>query len=97
MRGRKINCQTRDALRAFATAELPRTHLHRLQRRGVIQQSGETIEQLAIRNQSADVVMLQKGDVEAFLTAERSRREQRPAARERFRDADSARLAYDHV
>ena len=71
--------------------------LHRLQRRGVVQQSGDTIEQLAIRNQSADVVALQKSDVESFLTAERTRREQRPAARERFRDTDAARLADDHI
>ena len=40
---------------------------------------------------------LQKSDVESFLTAERPRREQRPAARERFRDTDSARLADDHI
>ena len=84
---REIQRERGDARRTVAPAEQPRTPLHRLQCIGVLQQRGDTIQQLAIRDQSADAVTLQESDVESFLTAERTRRQQRPAARERFGDA----------
>ena len=56
----RSSASSRDALRAVAPAELPGALLHLLQRRGSCSKRGDPIEQLAIRDQSADVVALQE-------------------------------------
>src|SRR5690606_312983 len=87
----------RDLGGAVATAERPSTVLDLLKLLAVREQRIDARNQLMLADEPADFIAFEKIHVETFLTAERSRREKRSPARERFGHADAARLTYDDV